>query len=429
MTTRRNVLRTFAGSPLILGAAPGDRLNIAAVGVGGMGANYIDGCRSENIVALVDVDDAYAAKTYAKYPKAKTYRDVRVMLDQEKSVDAVIIGTPDHSHSAIALAAMQTKKHLYCAKPLTNTIGEARRVVETARAAQIATQMSVQSCGSDASLNTVEWVRSGVIGPVSEVHVWSDRPVWPQAVARPNDTPVVPKGLDWKAWLGRAPERPYHPLYHPFNWRGWYDFGTGALGDMGCHTLHVIVQALELGLPSSVQASAGVMMEPALAGNADTKWTRSKKAVTPETYPSASIVTWEFRERNARVIWYDGGLKPARPSGLPRDQVMGADGILFRGSLGVILSKFTGTPYLVPSKANAGWQPPAKTLPRSTGHYAEWIAAAKGGKPAMCNFDFAGQLTEIALLGALAQRTGKYLEWDAEHMMVSNEPIYNRLLL
>lgn len=418
-TTRRAVLQTAATLSIVprhvLGGAgnkaANEKLNVAAVGVGGMGANYVAGCASENIVALCDVDESLAAKTFRKYPAARTWRDYRRMLDAEKNIDAVIIGTPDHAHAEIALAAMQLGKHVYCAKPLTRTISECRAVAEAARRAKVATQMSVQSCASDESLNTVEWVRSGAIGSVSEVHVWSDRPVWPQAILRPTDTPPVPPSLDWKQWLAHAPERPYHPLYHPFNWRGWVDFGTGALGDMACHSFHVIVQALRLGSPTAVSASSAFLMAPAYANDADQTWTRSRKLRHPETWPASSVVTWEYP--GVRVIWYDGGLKPPRPVDLPSGRQLGNDGILFVGNKGVLLSGFTGRPQLLPESRQASFDPPPKTLARSSGHYTEWIEAAKGGKPAKCEFGFGSQLAEMALLGCLAVRSGQYLTWDA----------------
>ncbi|MGE5644863.1 MAG: Gfo/Idh/MocA family protein [Acidobacteriota bacterium] len=411
------------------GRAPSDKLNIAAVGVGGMGANYIKGCESENIVAMADVDDAVAAHTFKAYPAAKTYRDYRVMLEKEKGIDAVIIGTPDHTHATVAMAAMKLGKHVYCAKPLTRTIREARLLAATAKEHRLATQMSVQSCASDDALNTVEWVQSGVIGPVREVHVWSDRPVWPQALERPKEKVAVPSSLDWDLWLGPAPVRPYHPVYHPFSWRGWVDFGTGALGDMACHSFHVIFQALKLGAATSVSASAAQLRELMIEGGG---WARSRVLETPETYPAASIVTWEFPARGdlppVRMTWYDGGLKPPRPSDLEPSVPLESDGILFIGEKGTILSGFSGGPSLVPTSRNAGFTPPPKTLPRSIGHYVEWIAAAKGGKPANCEFGFGSLLTETALLGVIAQRTGKYLTWDAPSMRITNDADANALV-
>jgi predicted dehydrogenase len=432
--------RTFASAAAftivprhVLGAgmqAPSDRLNIAAVGIGGMGKNYVDGCKSQNIVALADVDDKLAAPVRKLYPRAKEYRDYRVMLEKEKGIDAVIIGTPDHSHAMIAMAAIGLRKGVYVAKPMTRTLHECRALVEAARAARVATQMSVQSCSSDASVTAEEWIKAGVIGPVREVHVWSDRPVWPQALARPAETPPVPAHLDWDLWLGPAPERAYHPVYHPFNFRGWYDFGTGGLGDMACHAFHTVVKALELGAPLSVESSVTVVREALRTGEkGDENWTRSRRARNYETFPASSITTWEFPARGrhpaARLVWYDGGLRPPRPAGMAPEKNLGADGVLYVGEKGVLHTGFTGGPRFLSAEQERSITPPAKSLPRSQGHYLEWIAACKGGRPANCNFDFAGPVTEIALLGAIAQRTGRYLRWDPANLRITNDEVAN----
>ena len=410
--------------------APSDKLNIAGVGVGGMGANYLKGCESENILALADVDDKLAAPVAERYPKAKVYRDFRRLLDECKDVDAVVIGTPDHTHAVVAMAAMERGKHVYCAKPLTRTIYEARKLATTARDRKLATQMSVQSCASDEALSTVEWVQSGVIGAVREVHVWTDRPVWPQAVRRPRETPPVPAGLEWDLWLGPAPIRPYHPVYHPFSWRGWCDFGTGALGDMACHSFHIVFQALKLGPPASAHASSAFSREVALDGSGG--WMRSHIIDTTETFPNASIVSWDFPARAGmppvRMTWYEGGLKPPRPSELDPKLALRDDGLLFVGEKGAILSGFAGGPMLVLGPAQRDFTPPPKTLPRSKGHYLEWIQAVKGGPPANCEFGFGGLLAETALLGVIAIRTQKFLAWDAEAMRVTNEPEANQFV-
>ncbi len=434
--SRRGLLggaAAIVAAPAVTVAKPaGDKLNIAGVGVGAMGANYLAGCESENIVALCDVDENYAAKTFARYPKATRYRDFREMLEKEKGIDAVIIGTPDHTHAVVAMAAMKMGKHVYCAKPMTHTIEEARLLARIAKEKNVATQMSVQSCASDPSLTTAEWVQSGVLGPVREVHVWSDRPVWPQGIDRPADAPPVPKGFDWQLWLGPAPERPYNPIYHPFNWRGWTDFGTGALGDMGCHTLHVIFTALKLGAPIGVQASTSFQMVPASSDKADQSWMRARKIKHPETFPDASIVTWDFPARDkqapVRVHWYDGGIRPARPVGMDAGTTLDGDGLMFVGDRGVLVSGFTGGIKFLSAPNQSDFVPPQKTLPRSLGHYKEWIAAAKGGPPANCNFQFGALLTEVALLGVIAQRTGKSLMWDAGAGEFTNNDAANKLL-
>jgi predicted dehydrogenase len=413
--------------------APSDKLNIAAVGVGGMGQNYMEGCNSENIVAIADVDYEFAAPVFKKYPAARTYRDYRVMLEKEKGIDAVIIGTPDHSHAVIAMAAIGLRKHVYVAKPMTRTVHEARSLTKAAREAKVATQMSVQSCSTDPAVTTEEWIKAGVAGPVREVHVWTDRPVWPQALARPRESVAVPTTLDWDIWLGPAPARPFHPVYHPFNFRGWYDFGTGALGDMACHTFHIIVKALDLGAPLSVSATRTVSRE-ALKGDEkpDPDWARSREGVYPETFPASSITTWDFPARGGqppvRMHWYEGGLRPPRPVEMAAVRNLGVDGILFVGEKGILQSDFTGGPRLLNPAQQQGFAPPPKTLPRTIGHYLEWVAACKGGKPATCNFDFAGPVAEIALLGVIAQRTGKHLAWDAANMRFTNDAGANQFL-
>jgi len=393
--------------------APSNKLNIAGVGVGGVGRAYIQSVSSENIVALCDVDEKYAANTYKLYPKAKIYRDFRKMLETDKSIDAVVIGTPDHVHTVVASTAMKMGKHVYCAKPLTKTIFEARMLVKAAREAKVSTQMSVQSDASEADRILCEWIWDGAIGPVREVHVWSNRPIWPQGIERPKGTPPVPEGLDWDMWLGPAPYRPYHPAYVPFKWRGWWDFGTGALGDMGCHTLAHISKALKLGHPTSIHASSTKLF--------------------PETAPSASMVHYDFPAREGmpavKLTWYDGGLKPRRPEGLEDSRKLGAEGLIFVGEQASMLCGFTGeSPRLIPETKMKEYKRPPKTLPRSVGHYEEWIEACKGGKPAGCNFEIGGPLTEIVLLGNIAIRTGQKLNWDSENMKITNVPEANDYL-
>lgn len=404
--------------------APSDTLNIAAVGVGGMGQNYVKGCEHENIVALADVDDKLAAPVYAAYPRAKTYRDYRIMLEKEKSIDAVIVGTPDHSHAVIAMHAIKLGKHVYVAKPMTRTIYEARTITAAAKEAGVATQMSVQSCMSDASCKTAEWLSAGVVGQVREVHVWSDRPVWPQGVSRPADKPPVPAHLDWDVWLGPAPERPYHPIYHPFAFRGWIDFGTGALGDMACHALHAFFKELQLAKPTSVSACISQARLPALNGDGDPDWTLSKPVKHDESFPFSSIVTWSYGQRGElppmNLFWYDGGLRPPTPPGLDIRATLRPDGVLFIGDKGVMLTGFVGGPMTLNQERKATFSEPEPTLPRCLDHYREWTEACKGGPAASCEFGFASQVTEVALLGVIAQQMNDYLEWDSAQMSFSN---------
>jgi len=330
------------------------------------------------------------------------------------------------------MAAIQLGKGVYCAKPMTRTVREARTLAKAARQAKVATQMSVQSCASDEACSTAEWIQAGAVGEVREVHVWTDRPLWPQGLPRPAEQLAVPASLDWDLWLGPAPTRPYNPLYHPFNFRGWYDFGSGALGDMGCHTFHVIVRALDLGLPVSVNADRTFQRVFAPDQKPDPTWSRSVVASTPESFPMSSIVSWNFAARGTkppvRMFWYEGGLRPPRPVDMAPEDQLGADGILFVGDKGILASGFTGGPRLLTDAQRKDFSPPAKTLPRTAGHYLEWIDACKGGKPASCNFDFGSQLTEICQLGVAAQRSGKYLSYDAAAMRFTNDADANQYL-
>jgi predicted dehydrogenase len=407
--------------------APSDKLNIAAVGVGGMGSEYLKGCDSENVVALCDVDQEFAAHVFQRYPAAARYRDFRVMLEKEKSIDAVIVGAPDHAHAVVAATAMKLGKHVYCAKPMTRTVHEARTLARLARERRVATQMSVQSCASDPACTTEEWIKAGAVGKVREVHVWTDRPVWPQGLKRPADQPPVPAHLDWDLWLGPAPVRPYHPAYHPFVWRGWVDFGTCGLGDMACHAFHVVFRALDLGAPLAVHASTSRVIESSLEMVNGVSQLKPKTVSTPETFPHAAAVTWDF-PGGLRMHWYEGGIRPPRPAGMPAGQRMESSGMIFVGDQGTLVGGFSGGPRAAASRLRAGWEPPAKTVARTAGHYLEWIAAAKGGPAANCEFGFASKITECALLGVAAIRTGAYLEWDGAAGRFAGETKANDLL-
>jgi predicted dehydrogenase len=409
--------------------APSDKLNIAGIGIGGQGSSDLAEMESENIIALCDVDADYAGRTFDRYSKAKRYTDFRKMLDEQKDIDAVLIATPDHTHACIAAAAMKAGKHVYCEKPLTHSVWEARRLAELAREAKLATQMGNQGQASEATRRLCEMIWDDAIGPVREVHAWTDRPsnglfneYWPQGVGRPADSPGVPSTLDWDLWLGPAAERPYHPAYVPFRWRGWWDFGTGALGDIGCHSLDPVFRALKLGPPESVEASS----------------TR----VNTETYPLASMVTYQFPARGdmpeLKLVWYDGGMRPPRPEELEADREMGAQGHLIVGERGKILSHRRDEGpgfFLIPrSRAKEYGDPPQK-LPRSIGHYKEWIEACKGGAPGGSNFDWAGPLTEAVLLGNVALRpelreelTTNKLLWDSANLRFTNSETANRFL-
>lgn len=406
---------------------PSEKLNIACIGIGGKGRSDVQGVAGENIVALCDVHEGHAAGTFKRYPDAKKYNDFRKMLDENPEIDAVTVSTPDHTHAVAAMRAIKMGKHAYCQKPLTHTVFEARALAEAAREHKVATQMGNQGHASEETRRICEFIWNGAIGPVREVHVWTDRPsrglfneYWPQGVGRPEETPAVPDDLKWDLWLGPAPQRPYHPAYAPFRWRGWWDFGTGALGDIGCHALDPVFRALRLGAPLTVQATS----------------TRVNK----ETYPLASMVRYRFGARDSSsasvemppvtVTWYDGGLKPPRPAELDPGIEMGSGGTLYVGDKGMMLGLM-----ILPESRRLEFEPPPRTIPRSIGHYKEWIEACKGEEAAGSNFDISGPLTEAVLLGNVALRTEvrepltkQVLRWDSEKMQFTNLPDANRFI-
>jgi predicted dehydrogenase len=359
------------------------------------------------------VEAYYASQTPAgEYKGCAVYNDYRELLEKEKDLDAVIIGTPDHTHAVISIAAMRKRKAVFCQKPMTHSIYEARRVAEAAREMRVATQVAIGNQASEATRLLCEWVWAGAIGPVREVHNWSTRPFWPQGIERPAQGEAAPSTLDWDLWLGPAPFRPYHRAYLPFVWRGWYDFGCGAIGDMGCYSFDTIFRVLKLGPPQSVEASS----------------TRTFQ----ETFPAASIIHFNFLNFPARgemppvkVTWYDGGLRPPRPPELEEGREMGREreGLLFVGERGTIMCGFNGTsPVLIPEAKMKEFQPPPKTLPRSAGNYREWLDACKGGPAGGANFEFEGLVTEAVLLGNVALRAGKKLLWDGPNLKVVNVP-------
>jgi len=419
--TRRRMLRNagLAGVGLVWSGrrasgqdrSPNDQLNIAFVGAGGQAGFSLAGLASENIVALCDVDERRAAKAFGQHPNARKFRDFRKMLDQmHQQIDAVVVCTPDHVHAPASIRAMRLGKHVYCEKPLTWSIEEARLMATEAKKNSVATQMGTQGMAGDGSRAGVEAVRSGVLGPVREMHVWTDRAGgwWPQGVDRPKDTPPIPGSLQWDLWLGPATERPYHPAYVPFKWRGWKDFGTGAIGDMGIHNAAMPFVGLQLGLPVSAE-----IVQTSGLGH--------------ETFPTWSILRIEFPARGdlppVTLHWYDGGKKPS--SDLIGGRPVAGNGAILVGEQGTLYSiGWTGGDWhLLPEEKFRDWKPPAATVPRSAGHHHEWIAACKGGPATFCNFvDFAAPLTEIMLLGCLAQRAGKKIAWDAAAMRASNWP-------
>ncbi len=406
---------------------PSEKLNIAGVGVGGMGGSDLQSLASENIVALCDVHDSYAAKTFKTYPEAKVYKDYRKMLDKQKDIEAVVVATPDHTHACIAMAAIKAGKHVYVEKPLAYSVYEVRKLTEAARQAKVATQMGNHGHASEDIRNVCEWIADGAIGPVREVHAWTTHAVWPQGIERPKETSPVPEDLDWDAWIGPAPYRPYHPSYLPMLWRGWWDFGTGALGDMGCHVLDAPYWALNLGYPTSVEASGSIYV-PGVTWD---------KPVNTESYPRSSIVHYEFGARGnmppVKLTWYDGGLTPPRPAELEEDRKMGNmfGGVIFIGDKGKIMCGGHGgaSARIIPESKMKEYNRPPKTIPRSPGHHTEWINACKTGQPAGSNFDYAGPLTEVVLLGNVALRMmHKKLRYDGPNMKFTNVPEANEYI-
>ena len=408
--------------------APSDTLNIGSIGVGGKGSSDIRSVSSENIVALCDVDDREMAKFLgsehntpeqkAMYEKANKYQDFRVLLDKEKNIDAVTVTTPDHNHAVIAMNAIKRGKHVFVQKPLTHTVKEARLLAQAAKKAGIVSQMGNQGHAGEGGRLINEWIWDGAIGDVREVHCWTNRPIWPQGIEAPKDTPPVPDELAWDIWLGPAPYRPYHPAYHPFSWRGWWDFGTGALGDMGAHILDHPFWALKLGHPTSVQASS-------------TKFTK-------DSYPVAEVVTYEFPARGkmppVTLKWYDGGIMPLRPAELEDGRMMGdsGGGGLFVGDKGMLMySTYGNNPRIIPESKMQEYKRPEKTIPRSPGIHEEWVEAIKKGEKSTTDFSYSGTLTEVMLLGNVAVATkakNTKLEWDGKKMEFKNLPEANNFL-
>jgi Oxidoreductase family, NAD-binding Rossmann fold/Oxidoreductase family, C-terminal alpha/beta domain len=480
---------------------PSDLLNIAGVGVGGMGRANLINLASQNIVALCDVDWDYAGKAFERLnadmdrlrqrmelpepprptgqnltgetgfdrekakaqlagmqrlkdvhlPKAKRYSDYREMLEKQKDIEGLLIATPDHMHAPIALAAMELGKHVYVQKPLTWCIAEARQLAKRARETRVATQMGNQGHSLDDARKAVEYVWAGAIGEVREIHIWTNRPLgfWPQGVPRPvkPNQPVdgmkwngpgvdarlaaamagnypVPEKLDWNLFLGVGPNVEYHPIYHPFNWRGWVDWGVGPIGDMGAHLIDHSVWALNLGYPSSIETIS-------------TPFNRA-------SYPSATMTVYEFPSRPpaeksgmqgklppVKLTWYDGGLMPPKPEELGEEELNKGGGALLIGSKGKLLHETYGAnPRLLPKSLHDSFGEPAKKLPRipNQQHELNWVAAAQGKADASCPFEYAARLTETMLLGVVALRAGKKIEYDGANMRVTNVTAANDFL-
>jgi predicted dehydrogenase len=385
--------------------APSDKLNIACIGVGGMGKSDVDGVSGENVYALCDVDQKAAEESYRKHPKAKRYTDYREMLSREAgNIDAVTVSTPDHSHAAAAMLALKANKHTYCQKPLARTLHEVRALATQARKTKVSTQMGNQGHTFDGTKQLREYVEAGAIGTVREIHYWTNRPIWPQGIDRPTELHTPAPTLDWNLWLGPAADRPYHPAYAPFRWRGWWEFGTGALGDMACHGMDAAFWILDLGYPDRIIPES--------------------TALYTESAPKASRVEYHFAAKGSRsavrVYWRDGDFRPPRPLALPAESqwpIADIGGQLWVGDDGMIVAGMYGeNPKLLDPVRDAELKanPPAEKYPRSKGVYQEWIEACKGGAPAQSTFDgHAGALTEMVLLGCLAVRSGKTLEMNS----------------
>ena len=381
--------------------APSDSLNIACIGVGGRGQADVRGVSGENIYALCDVDSRALDAAFNRHTSAKRYKDFRVMLEREAdNIDAVTVATPDHTHTVAAMMAMKMGKHVYCEKPLARSIYEVRQLTEAARRYGVATQMGNQGHAGEGTRQIREWVEAGAIGTVREIQYWTNRPIWPQAIERPLESYHVPAYLDWDLWLGPAAARPYNPAYAPFRWRGWWDFGTGALGDIACHSMDAAFWALDLGHPSRVEPEFTALFE--------------------ESAPAVSRISYDFPARSGRqaikVVWRDGNLSPARPEeiGDERRWPIESSGQIWVGDDGKLFAGIYGeNPRLLDAERDKDLKenPPAEKYPRTEGVYTEWIDACKGGQPAGSNFaGHSGPLTEMVLLGNLAVRTGRVLE-------------------
>jgi predicted dehydrogenase len=475
-STRREFLKTssLAAGALVVGAPAflrgqnlNSKLNVACIGVGGKGRSDTDACAGENIVALCDVDtgsEAYRVQT-GKYPNAKLFKDYRVLLDQMgNQIDAVTVSTPDHLHAMVATAAMKRNKAVFCQKPLTQTIYEARYLRKMAHQRKLVTQMGNQGSAADGFRRGVETIQDGLIGQVHEVHVWTNRPVWPQAMDRPTGQDPVPATLDWDVWIGPAPMRPYvgNAKYEPFNWRGWQDFGTGALGDMACHTVNLPFRALDLEYPTSVEAMPfGTMNKESYPVGSKIRFDFPKrKGHIPLEHPHLFHHSKTIEHDATTLWWYDGGqpdpgargghdLSNKPPAEVTADIIalqgkLPIAGCLMIGENGQVFSpddyaatffvKLKGDAKFLPYTEHPAMAQYPERIPRNpfakpgvssvAAHAQEWITAVKENKPEMCysRFDIGARLTEIMLLGCVSLRAGQKIEWDGPKMVAKNCP-------
>ncbi len=403
---------------------PSSKLNIAGIGIGGQGYINLRNMETENIVALCDVDWDYSGNSFKRWPLARQYKDYRIMLEEQKDIDAVVIATPDHSHALPAVLAMREGKHVFLQQPLGHSVYESRVLAETAQRYGVATQMGNQGNSGDDIRRICEWVWAGVIGEVMHVDAWTTRPSWPQNIQRPERSRRVPRDMDWELFVGPAPWREYHPVYHPWNWRSWWDFGSGALGDMGTHVLDPVFKALMLNYPDSVEANSSEF-------NIDSP-------------PDSQFIRFEFPRRDnlpkvampeVTVNWYDGGWLPPRPAELEDGEMLGDEngGCIFYGTRGKIMcGAYAKNPTLLPVGEMEHFNEPVKTIRRifntgEGGHEQDWIRACKEPKTtrleSSSNFTYAGPLSEIISLGALAvklQSLQRKLLWNGDNMRFTN---------
>ena len=400
----------LSNSRLVRGTEANSKLNIAAIGIGGRGAANVNGVAGENIVALCDIDGKRAAKSFEQFPNAKQYKDFRVMLDEmHNKIDAVVIGTPDHTHAPPAVMAMKLGKHCYCEKPLAHSVYEARTMANVARENNLVTQMGTQIHAGGNYRRAVELMQSGAIGPVRDVHVWLGAnfagPAKPTDMSQPDaptDRPPVPETLDWDLWLGPASYRHYHPAYAPFAWRYWWNFANGQLGDFFCHYCDLAFWALKLRHPTTVEATGPVHAESAA------RWT-----IARQQYPARGDLP------PVTLTWYNGGGYPdlVREKNIPQ----WGNAVLFIGDKGMLIADY-GKHKLLPEEKFADFEPPDPFIANSIGHHREWVEACKTGGPTTCNFSYSGALTEAALLCNVALRTGKKLNWDAKKLKAEGCP-------
>lgn len=433
--TRRQFLRNLLGGAAAIPAigvhasaarshstAPSEKLQIAAIGVWNRGRENIIGCSSEDIVALCDVDEPFLDRMGQQFPAARRYVDFRRLLDEERSLDAVVISTPDHTHYPAALMALRRKLHVYCEKPLAHSVFEVRELARAAREANVVTQMGNQHHASPGYRRVVQLVQAGLLGDVREVHCWTDRPLWPQGIGRPEPAAAPPSHLHWDLWLGPAPERPYAQAYHPFQWRGFWDFGTGALGDMGPHLIDPAFAALRLTHPRRITAESA--------------------PVNAETAPEWSVVRFEFPlpgpvgvrderqpaavDATLKLTWYDGDRRP--PMSVTGAPELPTGGALLVGSRAKLFApELGGRPILIPHDKRDRVELPAP-WPAGPGHYQEWLTACKSGGKTSSDFDYAARLTEACLLGNVAIRAGRPVNWDAGKGVVADDPEAARYL-